>query len=93
MRMNTERSLYSFSIYGRDQPIPAGIFSNPEIPKRAIHAVKTNGPVKAGRPHIPKNRCNAGITNSEHATVINTAIKNDCIVRGIKLVSAIITRT
>jgi hypothetical protein len=79
--------------HGLDQPIPAGMFSNPEIPNNAIHAVNTNGPVNAGRPHIPKNLCNAGITNREQATVIKTAIRKDCTVKGKKAVRAIITKT
>jgi hypothetical protein len=69
------------------------MFSNPDIPNSATHAVNTNGPVNAGRPHIPKNRCNAGITKSEQATVMKTAIRKDCTVNGRKLVKAIMTRT
>ena len=65
----------------------------PDIPNKNTHAVNTKGPVSAGKPHIPKNLCKAGITTTEHATVANTAIKNDCTVRGTKLVSAIITST
>src|ERR1044071_2943037 len=78
---------------GRDQPIPAGIWEKPEIPSRNTHAVKTNGPVRAGNPHIPKNLCRAGITITEHATVAKMAIMNDCGVSGTKLVRAIITST
>jgi len=54
-------------------PIPAGIFWKPETPNMNTHAVNTKGPVRAGKPHIPKNLCRAGITITEHAIVANTA--------------------
>jgi hypothetical protein len=69
------------------------MFSNPEVPNKNVHAVNTKGPVRAGSPHIPKKRWSAGITITEHATVANTAIKNELIVSGTKLVSAIMTKT
>ena len=78
---------------GLDHPIPAGILENPKIAISHTHAVNTNGPVSAGNPHCPKNRWSAGITITEQATVARTAIKNDCQVRGRKLVNAIITST
>lgn len=83
----------NYAYHGLDQPIPAGICEKPEIPNRNTHAVNTKGPVRAGSPHIPKNLCKAGITITEQATVANNAIINDCGVKGMKLVKAIITRT
>ena len=74
------------------QPIPASIFENPDIASKNIHAVNTNGPVSAGNPHIPKNRCRAGITKQQDI-VAKTAIRNDPAVKGMKLVNAIITKT
>ncbi len=68
------------------------MFWKPEVASRKIQAVNTNGPVRAGSPHCPKNRWRAGIRN-EQPMVANTAIMNDCGVRGTKLVSAIITST
>jgi hypothetical protein len=69
------------------------MFSNPEIPNMNVNAVNTKGPVRAGSPHVPKKRWSAGITITEQATVAKTAIKNELIVRGTKLVSAIMTKT
>ncbi len=78
--------------YGLAQPIPAGIFSKPDVASSITHAVNTNGPVSAGSPHCPKNLCRAGITKQQ-PIVPKIAIMNDCGVSGRKLVRAIITST
>src|ERR687898_1367450 len=69
--------------YGLAQPIPAGIFPKPAVASRNTQAVNTNGPVRAGSPHCPKNHCRAGIRN-EQPIVAKTAIINDWGVRGTK---------
>ena len=86
-------SSFLFPYGARDHPIPAGMFVKPDTPNKNIHAVNTKGPVRAGKPHIPKNLCRAGITITLHATVANTASKNDWGVSGTKLVRAIMTST
>ena len=72
--------------------MPAGMCWKPDVASRNTHAVNTNGPVRAGSPHIPKNLCSAGIRN-EQPIVAKTAIAKDAGVRGTKLVRAIITST
>jgi hypothetical protein len=71
--ISKNKGFFRIRTYGLAHPIPAGIFVNPEIPSKNIHAVKTNGPVNAGKPHVPKIRCRAGITK-QHETVAKTAI-------------------
>jgi hypothetical protein len=56
-------------------------------------AVKTNGPVKAGRFHLLKKFWSAGIVKRLQTIVAAIAYRKVCHVSGRKLVSAIMTRT